>query len=91
MAQLRMTAKETPLLDGTGNRNTNEDIRSRVEAAGLEITPVEEVAEIIWDAVHGDDLHYLVGKTARQINFAKRWMPGRVRKQQRQAASLLGK
>ena len=83
---------ETPLLDGTGNRNNNEDIRSRVKAAGLEITPVEEVAEVVWEAVHSDkQVHFLVGKTARRLNFAKRWMPGKVRKQQRQAAGILGK
>lgn len=82
---------ETPLLQGTGNRNSNETVRSRVVEAGLEITPVEEVAQVIWDAVHGDQLHYVVGKTAKRINFAKRWMPGRIRKQQREAASLLGK
>ncbi len=82
---------ETPLLDGTGNRHSNEAVRDRVKAAGLEITPVEEVAETIWKAVHGDDLHYLVGKTAKQLNFSKRWMPGKVRKQQRAASSLLGK
>ena len=84
---------ETPLLDGTGNRNTNENIRTRVTAAGLEITPVEDVAETIWNAVHGTELHYLVGKTARSLAFAKRWLPGRVRKQQRAAGrqGLLGK
>ncbi|MBV7259302.1 SDR family oxidoreductase [Erythrobacter crassostreae] len=82
---------ETPLLDGTGNRNSNEAVRTRVQAAGLEITPVEEVAETIWQAVHGDDLHYLVGKTAKKLNFAKRWMPGKVRKQNREGAALLGK
>ncbi len=81
---------ETPLLEGTGNRKSNETVRSRVVEAGLEITPVEEVAQAVWDAVHGDDLHYLVGKTAKRINFAKRWLPGRVRKQQRDASSLLG-
>ncbi len=82
---------DTPLLDGTGNRRSNERVRDVVTAAGLEITPVEEVAEAIWNAVHGDDLHYLVGKTARQLNFAKRWMPGRVRKQGRSSATLLGR
>lgn len=81
---------ETPLLDGTGRRGDNEQIRARVLQAGLEITPVEEVAKTVWDAVHGDGLHYLVGKTAKSLNFAKRWMPGRVRKQQRDASSLLG-
>lgn len=82
---------ETPLLEGTGHRKSNETVRARVMDAGLEITPVEEVAQAVWDAVHGDDLHYLVGKTARKLNFAKRWMPGRVRKQQRGAAGILGK
>lgn len=81
---------ETPLLDGTGHRGENEQIRSRVKDAGLEITPVEEVAATVWHAVHGDDLHYVVGKTAKRINFAKRWMPGKVRKEQRKAGSLLG-
>ena len=82
---------ETPLLDGTGHRGNNEQIRTRVLQAGLEITPVEEVAETVWNAVHGDGLHHLVGKTAKQLNFAKRWMPGRVRKQQRAASGLLGR
>lgn len=82
---------ETPLLDGTGNRRSNEMVRDRVVAAGLEITPVEEVAKTAWNAVQDDKLHYLVGKTARQLNFAKRWMPGKVRRQQRAGAALLGK
>ena len=82
---------DTPLLDGTGNRNSNEPVRDRVKQAGLEITPVVEVAETIWEAVHGDGLHYLVGKTAKQLNFAKRWMPGRIRKQNRVSAALLGR
>ena len=82
---------DTPLLDGTGNRNSNQPVRARVQEAGLEITPVEEVAKTVWDAVHGDGLHYPVGRTAKSLNFAKRWMPGRVRKQGRERASLLGK
>lgn len=84
---------ETPLLEGTGHRKSNENIRTRVLAAGLEITPVEEVAQAVWEAVHGEgkQVHYLVGKTARKLNFAKRWMPGRLRKQQREAAGILGK
>ena len=82
---------ETPLLDGTGHRGENEQIRARVVEAGLEITPVAEVAKTVWDAVHGDDVHYLVGKTAKRINFVKRWMPGLVRKQQRKAGGLMGR
>lgn len=84
---------ETPLLNGTGNRKSNEQIRERVKAAGLEITPVEEVAKAVWEAVHGDKLDYFVGKTSKRMAFAKRWMPGKVRKQQRAAGrqGLLGK
>jgi len=82
---------DTPLLDHTGNRNSNEPVRKRVKAAGLEITPVVEVAETVWEAVHGDDLHYLVGKTAKRLNFIKRWMPGRLRNQNRGSSGLLGR
>ena len=82
---------ETPLLDGTGNRKSNEQIRDRVRAAGLEITPVEEVAKAVWDAVHGDKLDYFVGKTSKSMAFAKRWMPGKVRKQLRGSQGPLGR
>jgi NAD(P)-dependent dehydrogenase (short-subunit alcohol dehydrogenase family) len=81
---------ETPLLNGTGNRKSNEQIRERVKAAGLEITPVEEVAKAVWEAVHGDKLDYFVGKTSKRMAFAKRWMPGKVRKQLRNSLRPLG-
>lgn len=82
---------ETPLLDHAPNRASNEDIRTRVRGAGLEITPVREVAEAAWAAVHGDKVHTLVGKTARRLAFASRWMPGALRKQMRSAERPLGK
>ena len=72
---------ETPLLDHAPNRASNEDIRGRVHAAGLEITPVSAVADAAWAAVHGKKLHTLVGKTASRLAFAARWMPGALRKQ----------
>lgn len=81
---------ETPLLAGTGNRKSNETIRQRVAAAGLEITPVERVAEAVWDAVHGTKLDYFVGETSKRMAFAKRWMPGRVRKQLKNSLRPLG-
>lgn len=74
---------DTPLLDMVPNAGTNEHIRARVQQSGLEITPVEDVAEAAWEAVHGDKLHWPVGKTAKRIAFATRWMPGRVRKEAR--------
>lgn len=82
---------DTPLIDKAPNALSNEDIRSRVTGAGLEITPVSEVAEAAWAAVHGTGLHHRVGKTAHRIGFAARWMPGRVRKQIRSSARPLGK
>ncbi len=82
---------ETPLLDGTGSRNSNQQIRDRVRAAGLEISPVEDVAAAVWDAVHGHKLDYFVGKTSKQMAFTKRWLPGMVRKQLRASSGVLGK
>jgi len=52
-----------------------------VTSAGLEITPVSDVAEAAWAAVHGQKVHTLVGKTAKNLAFAARWMPGALRKQ----------
>jgi len=82
---------DTPLLDHSPNAQSNEGIRQRVKDAGLEITPVVEVAQAAWDAVHGDKLHTTVGKTAKRIAFGSRWTPGRVRKQTRQSARPLGR
>lgn len=82
---------ETPLLDHAPNRASNEDIRTRVLGAGLELTPVSDVAEAAWAAVHGDRLHTVVGKTARRLAFASRWMPGALRKQMRGSAKPMGK
>ena len=60
-----------------------EEVRERVKAARLEFTPVEEAARLAWEAVHGDQLHTLVGKTARRMWFASRFMRGSMRKQAR--------
>jgi len=71
---------ETPLLSGTAGNHT---IRERVVAAGMELTPVEAVAQAAWDAVHGDEVHTYVGKTAHKLKFAARWFPGSLRKRMR--------
>ncbi len=70
---------DTPLLDVTA-AGTNQSSRERVKAAGLEFTPLETVAQAAWDAVHGQRIHTVVGKTARKLAFAARWMPGRLRR-----------
>ena len=74
---------DTPLIDMNPNAGSNEQIRARVVEAGLEITPVGDVAEAAWTAVHGKDLHNRIGKTAHRVAFAARWMPGRLRKMTR--------
>ncbi|MGZ3195498.1 MAG: SDR family oxidoreductase [Croceibacterium sp.] len=74
---------DTPLLQNTPNRKRNAVIRDAVVEAGLEFTPVEEVAEAAWQAVTGDKLHYLVGKTARKLRFIAKWMPGKLRNRAR--------
>lgn len=78
---------DTPLLDHAPNQTSNEDIRGRVTEAGLEISPVGDVAEAAWAAVHGEKLHTLVGKTARRLAFAAKWMPGRLRTMSRSTLS----
>jgi hypothetical protein len=54
-------------------------MRDSVMRAKLEFTPVEEVAETVWQAVHGKKLHTLIGKTAKQLAFAAKWTPGKIR------------
>lgn len=82
---------DTPLLSMAPNRISNEDIRSRVLDAGLEITPAAAVGDAAWAAVHGPRLHTLVGKTATRMGFAARWMPGRLRAQMRRSDRPLGR
>jgi NADP-dependent 3-hydroxy acid dehydrogenase YdfG len=81
---------DTPLIDMNPNQQSNEHIRGRVMEAGLEISPVTDVAEAAWKAVHGDTLHNRVGKSAHRLAFAARWMPGRLRKMTRSSGQPLG-
>lgn len=73
---------DTAILDGMPV-GSNATMRERVKAARLEFTPVEEAARLAWDAVHGERLFTLVGKTARRMWFAARFMRGSMRKQAR--------
>jgi NAD(P)-dependent dehydrogenase (short-subunit alcohol dehydrogenase family) len=73
---------DTPLLD-TPTAARNRSIRETVTAAGMELTGVEHVAEAAWAAVHGERLHTYVGKTAHNMAFLARWMPGKMRRRMR--------
>jgi NAD(P)-dependent dehydrogenase (short-subunit alcohol dehydrogenase family) len=70
---------DTPLLD-TVSPGSNITSREAVREAGLEFTPVEQVAAAAWNAVHDGPLHTPVGPTAKRLAFAARWMPGRIRR-----------
>ncbi len=70
---------DTPLLSVV-TAGSNGTARENVAAAGLEFTPVEQVAQAAWDAAHGDRVHIIIGKTAKSLAFAARWMPGMLRK-----------
>jgi len=71
---------DTPLLEGPASKATNISKRESVVKAGLEFTPVEQVAETVWQAVHGKKIHNLVGKTAKMLAFAAKWNPSKIRK-----------
>ncbi len=78
---------DTPLLDTVPGK-TNRPIRAQLGGAGLEITPVAEVAAAAWDAVHGTRLHTPVGPTARQLAFWSRWLPAMVRRRGRKMDAM---
>jgi NAD(P)-dependent dehydrogenase (short-subunit alcohol dehydrogenase family) len=65
---------DTPLLDAV-SAGSNEAIRETVRNAGLEFTPVEQVAQAVWDAAHGARVHTVVGKTAKRLKWATSWAP----------------
>jgi NAD(P)-dependent dehydrogenase (short-subunit alcohol dehydrogenase family) len=55
--------------------------KERLQAAGLEVSPVAIIGPAAWAAVHGNKVHTTVNKTAKDLAFAARWFPGRLRKQ----------
>ncbi|MEZ5742874.1 MAG: SDR family oxidoreductase [Sphingomonadaceae bacterium] len=82
---------DTPLLSGPSNHGDNTSMHDRVASAGLEFTPVEEVANAAWDAAHGEKLHWVIGKTAKKSWFAARWTPGKLRRAARGMARAMGR
>ncbi len=68
---------ETPILDA-GSKGSNRTIRDTIGASP--VYTVEEAADMVWQAAHGSEREYIVGKAGRQALFAKRFMPGRLRK-----------
>jgi len=73
---------ETPILHA-GASGTNENMSDALRKGGLEVYPVEDAAQVVWDAAHGKQLHYFVGKRAKQMRFATSHMANAVRKRLR--------
>ena len=68
---------------GKVNEDSNQTAKETLIEQGVEVNPVDIVPEVVWRAVHGEDLHYTVGKMAKRLRFMQRWLPGRVRKEMR--------
>jgi NAD(P)-dependent dehydrogenase (short-subunit alcohol dehydrogenase family) len=64
--------------------------KEKLEAAGIEVSPVEIIGQAAWDAVHGDKVHTTVNKTAKQLAFAARWFPNRLRRKLKGLTGNLG-
>jgi len=73
---------ETPILNA-GAAGSNGNMADALKKGGLEVYPVEDAAEVVFKSATGKDLHYMVGKRAKQMRFASSHMPGTVRKQLR--------
>ncbi|MBO9706716.1 MAG: SDR family oxidoreductase [Caulobacter sp.] len=78
---------ETPILNAS-QPGSNANMSDVLKGGGLPVYPVEDAAEVVWRAAHGKDLHYFVGKRAKQMRFASNHMPGSLRKQLRSRQPL---
>lgn len=79
---------DTPLLSQVSH-GSNEPARDRIAAGGFEISPVDDVAAAAWDAVHGDAVHVVVGKTAKRLRFLSRLFPGLIARKSKEAHAAL--
>ncbi len=76
---------DTAILNNTGNADSNRTLRADLNEKRIVIYPVSLCAQRMWDAVHGKDVHYMVGKEAERTHFAARFLPGIVRAQMRKS------
>lgn len=71
---------DTPILDVGQQPGANHKMKDEIEAAGQNVYPVSLAAERAWEAAHGKDIHYTVGKDADNARFFARFLPGTLRK-----------
>jgi len=71
---------DTAILDGRP-ADSNRAVRDSLIENKTPIYPVRMAAERAWDAAHGKDIHYMVGKEAERARFAARFFPNAMRNQ----------
>ncbi|MBC7769387.1 MAG: SDR family oxidoreductase [Phycisphaerales bacterium] len=69
---------DTAILDGHTS-DSNRNVRDQLVENKTPIYPVRMAAERAWDAAHGKDVHYMVGKEAERARFAARFFPNAMR------------
>ncbi len=74
---------DTAILDGATTQDSNRRFRDQLTESKVPIYPVRMAAERAWDAAHGNELHYMVGKEAERARFAARFFPNALRNQLR--------
>jgi NAD(P)-dependent dehydrogenase (short-subunit alcohol dehydrogenase family) len=65
---------------GSVDPTSNMTGKEKLEAVGIEVSPVSIIGPAAWNAIHGDVVHTPVNKTAKELAFAARWFPERLRK-----------
>ncbi|MGE0596698.1 MAG: SDR family oxidoreductase [Hyphomonadaceae bacterium] len=71
---------DTAILENRAGES-NRTLRDALTANKTPIYPVRMAAERAWDAAHGADIHYMVGKEAERARFAARFFPNAMRRQ----------
>jgi NAD(P)-dependent dehydrogenase (short-subunit alcohol dehydrogenase family) len=78
---------DTAILQSVAGQQTNRSLKDQLIENKTPIYPVRMAAERAWDAAHGDELHYMVGKEAERARFAARFFPGMMRKRLKEMMS----
>lgn len=74
---------DTAILDNRGGGNRT--LRDALNDKKTPVYPVQMAAQRAWDAAHGAETHYLVGKAAERASFMTRFFPNALRKSARRS------
>jgi NAD(P)-dependent dehydrogenase (short-subunit alcohol dehydrogenase family) len=72
---------DTNIIAGVVEAGSNMTGKERLQSVGLEVSPVSIIGPAAWNAIHSNNVHTTVNKTAKQLAFWARWFPNRLRKQ----------